>query len=511
MAYGLFIFLIFVYSLNGDFLPGNDAKANLYLPITLLNERNLSYAPQEFPFMFQWKENTPSPHRAGSRPLSDPIPSGSVEIPKPHYYLTPSVREGLYVNTFGIGAGMTALPVFAILKLSGHDPANNPEYLWYGGKVVATVSVAASAVFVFLSTLYFCRKEAAILIAVAYGLGTCVWSISSQTLWQHGPNEFFLSLGAWLLIRSRHHNPLSALWCGTALGCAVLCRPTSAVVVLAVGIYFLAVDRQALLKFVIGGLPLAVALLIYNDHYLGAPFAFGQTARGLDVAVSKTGTAALWQTPLWQGAAGLLFSPSRGLFVYSPFLLLILPSFYLVWKIPKFRVLIPLAAGAIVMMIIAFKWFDWWGGWCYGYRPLVDTMPLLALLLIPVVEWLLNQPSRRGVVIALLGWSIMVQWIGAFSYDVVGWNARTSPNQYDALLANKTVMRFHAINEGSAVEAANKLGAVRLSHVRQDIDQPSFRNRLWSVTDNPIFYYLSNYNTSRKSKKAMIDRELSSR
>jgi hypothetical protein len=29
------------------------------------------------------------------------------------------------------------------------------------------------------------------------------------------------------------------------------------------------------------------------------------------------------------------------------------------------------------------KWFDWWGGWTYGYRPWLEAVPVLVLCMIP--------------------------------------------------------------------------------------------------------------------------------
>jgi hypothetical protein len=44
-----------LYHVNGDFLPGGDAKPNVYLPVSLLNEGNLSFSPAEMPFLFTWE------------------------------------------------------------------------------------------------------------------------------------------------------------------------------------------------------------------------------------------------------------------------------------------------------------------------------------------------------------------------------------------------------------------------------------------------------------------------
>ena len=73
------------------------------------------------------------------------------------------------------------------------------------------------------------------------------------------------------------------------------------------------------------------------------------------------------------------------------------------------------------MILVAGKWFDWWGGSTWGYRSIVDTAPLLALLLTPAIERLLPGRTTR-VSFAVLLWSVGVQFVGAYSYSLVGWS-----------------------------------------------------------------------------------------
>ena len=176
-----------------------------------------------------------------------------------------------------------------------------------------------------------------------------------------------------------------------------------------------------------GGPPVAVALGAYNAYYLGSPLAFGQTEAAKIVALQKTGSSDVWQTPLWLGAAGQFLSPSRGLLVFSPFLIAAFGGGYLAWRRPQFADLRPLTIAIVLMLPIEFAHFDWWGGWSYGYRHVVDPAALLTLLLIPVIPWLYAERSRLAVYLVLLAWSIFVQFLGAFAYDLAGWNAGSAP------------------------------------------------------------------------------------
>jgi len=486
------------------------------MSLSLLNEGNLSFTPSEMPFMFVWKLQTTGDARpvllaswdeqvAGTSAESLRR-DGSLALDSERYYLLPSVRtdrpggERQYVGTFGPGAGLTALPVFAVLHLVIGDLADHPRLLWYGAKFVASALVAGSVAFVFLSARQYTTPRRALLIASAYGLGTCVWAVSSQTLWQHGANEFFLALGTYFLTRigpQRHH----AACCGVAYALAVACRPTSAILVLAVGAYLLLTNRNALVFYAMAGLPIAIALGAYNWYYLGSPFRFGQTVRAAWVAQYKTGSEEVWQTPMWRGAAGLLLSPSRGLLVYSPFMIFAVWGAIRAWRRGAIPVLRPLSLAVLVLWGIAFKWFDWWGGWCFGYRPIVDTMPLLALFLIPVIDRIvLRRPAMIGFSV-LLSWSLLVQVVGAFAYDVTGWNAKRGgyllrvPGQSRQMISR---------DRRAAQELIDRSNARVVRSLSLDIDLARNRHRLWSVRDSQILHYLRHFTTARQRKQASI-------
>ena len=51
----LFLVLLSVYHVNGDFLVGYDQVGNVYLPLSLLREGNPSFTPTELPSAFDWE------------------------------------------------------------------------------------------------------------------------------------------------------------------------------------------------------------------------------------------------------------------------------------------------------------------------------------------------------------------------------------------------------------------------------------------------------------------------
>jgi hypothetical protein len=518
----IFVLLLSVYHLNGDFTTVNDATYSTLLPSLLLTKGQLAITPTERPNLFLWEMRTDS----GTVPVqfrhwddtleghtySSLRDMGILRLKGPRYFLVTSLShdavtgEQRCINTFGLGAGLSALPVFAVLYLGIGDPAENPVVLWYGAKFAAAALVAGSAALVFLTLCGYTSRGRAALVALAYGLGTCVWSISSQALWQHGPNEFFLSLGTYFLTRPWRRGRDAAL-SGLAYTAAVACRPTSAVMVLVAGVYLLCNSRRHFLVYCAAGLPIIIGLGYYHWYFLGSPLLVGRDTVDRAIALEKTGSPNLWQTPIMEGAAGLLYSPSRGLLTHSPFMVFALVGLVLVWWDRRWAALRPLSGAVLVLFLVACKFFDWWGGWCFGYRPIVDTMPFLAVLLLPALDWLFKRKAHLALFGVLLAWSVGVQVVGAFAYEVEEWNARLVG--YLVMPADGgQPIRVKDLDEARSLLAGQRHGVVRVQPVKADIDDPQWRSRLWSLVDNQILYFCQNFAEGRRLKHANMRRWL---
>ena len=374
----------------------------------------------------------------------------------PNYYLAATTRPDVYVNTFGLGAALLGLPGYALLDLFV-ELESDRFWWWHGGALTASLLTALAAVFVFLAARGLVRPLPALLAALAFGLGSCAWPVSSQALWQHPASSFCLSLGAWLLLRSGER-PRAAAWCGAALGMAVLCRPATAVVVVCVGAYLLWTDRRRCAYYVLGGLPLLVILAAYNGYYFGSPLVFGQTVASKIIFLRDTGSEHLWQSSWRDSLPGLLHQPVAGPgVVFSGAAAragqrgggvegTALPD-------PDTA---PGRGGA-----------DDPGG---GQVVRLERRPDLGLPLHrrhrpvpgpaddPDIEPLLARSGTRALFGALLLWSAGAQFVGAWSYSVAGWHNMTlqydDPNHASVWLWRRPQIGWHLAN--FAAERAQK-------------------------------------------------------
>lgn len=502
---GLFAVLVVVFHANDSLLDEGDAVPNTYLPATILRHGWLSFTPDEFPELFMWQSKTPlsvTPdffvrrwdQQVGLKTAAEWRRSGHLAFNKDRYYVVESPERGTYVSTFGPVPGLTFLPLAAAVYAVDSGFPEKAILRLSAAKLHASMLVAGIAVLLFLLALEYTTWRRSLLLAVAYGLGTGAWSVASQNLWQQTVNAFFLVLGAWAFVTGIDR-PKRIVVAGLALGIAVASRSTSLLVLVAVGIYLALYHRRTLLPFVAGAVPGPLGLAAYNYYYFGNPLTLAQAIIGRGVALEKTGTEDLWQTPLWEGAAGLLASPSRGLLVFSTFLAFSAWGVVRIWRDPRYRPLRPLTLAAVVVMGMQCKWFDWWGGWTYGYRPWLDMVPYLVLFLVPVIDDIWEGRVKRWVFVGALGWSIFAQGLGAFAYDKM-WNQRI----LHVVRLPRIVKPFGLLTAEAAIELAKTEGGTYLGPTMCNIDNLHCRHRLWSLEDNIIGYYLTNFREGRENR-----------
>jgi hypothetical protein len=120
---------------------------------------------------------------------------------------------------------------------------------------------------------------------------------------------------------------------------------------------------------------------------------------------------------LVEGIAGLLFSPTRGLFVFSPFLLFVPLCLPLVLRDRATRGLTVVLGVAIIGQLTLYGISDWRQGISWGPRWQTDMLPILVWMLPPVVA-ALSAVGRLAFGLASAV-AITIEVVGAFWYTGV--------------------------------------------------------------------------------------------
>ncbi len=291
-------------------------------------------------------------------------------------------------------------------------------------KLAASFLAALSVSLLYLLLRRRTTAQAALLLTFAYACGTTTWIISSQALWQHGMAQVLVI--AVLLLLTAPCSTSRALLAGLLCGLIACNRPPDVFLGAALGIYalFWAGRRRVVLLATAAVLPAAL-VLFYNVHFAG------DIAGGYGVI----GHTTFFEHPLLPGLAGLLFSPTRGLFVFSPFLLFLVPA---MWRLPENReerrLTLLMIAGVVIQLLLYAK-TDWRGGLSWGPRYMTDLLPFLVWMLVPVVSGL--RGVRRAGFLAAVGIAVAIEAIGAFCYswpiDLPIYAVASGPHEMDAV------------------------------------------------------------------------------
>jgi hypothetical protein len=376
---GLGLFL--AYNLNFRVISAGDSLPARFLPFAVLEHRSLHLDP-----------------------VLEAVRHGHQET----YWIQPA-RDGGFGSLYPIVAPLLVTPVYVPAWMNLRARGWPAEELGRVGalmeKVAATCVAACAAAVLFLALRRRLSRRAALGGAAAFALATNTWVVGSQALWQHGAAELFaaLALLAMTGAPSRANVPLA----GLAVGLLAANRPPD--VLLAAGFALAAPfwARRSTALFVAAAAAPVLGTLAYNQWMFG-DLRGGYGAHGIVQAGFFGG-----EIPL--GIAGLLVSPGKGLFAFTPFLLF-LPALFRrsLADRPNRRLTICLAAAA-VLQVLLYAATDWRAGFCWGPRFLTDMLPILVWMLAPILPTL-ERPARAAFA-ALVLVSLLVQGVGAFMYQ----------------------------------------------------------------------------------------------
>ncbi len=323
------------------------------------------------------------------------------------YWLLP--REGASLSAFPLGTGILAVPYFAVALATGSELAELTTEDRFEKHAAAIFCAAAVACFglALLPAFGIARS-----VGLGAALAACTQLLPnlSQGLWSATGELLCLAIAA-ALLAAKPADERRAFASGLAAGMAFFCRPTALLLLPLAAAHFRSRARPAR-YFAAGLLSIVAASCALNLRLYGHPLG--------GYGLLNATTAAWTPSNLPSALAGVLLSPSRGLVVFFPVVVVAallgppadLGRRRLWWA--------ALAAVALVVGLTA-TYSNWWGGYSIGPRLLAEiSMPSIVLAALALGRARFR--GARSLLIGCLVWQSALGLLFAHASGAAAWN-----------------------------------------------------------------------------------------
>ena len=283
-----------------------------------------------------------------------------------------------------------------------------------------SVVVSLAAVILYRLLIGLGLRRAALPATLAAALGSNLWTVGSQAMWQHGPAAFALTVTIALLL-PRPVPRWRLILAGIATAFLFSSRLIDGLFTVVIVLWLAQTQPRGLFWYLPAPILGAIMLLSYNITYFGE-FTGGQAElEQLHRDIHRL--PGPWSGNMIEGALGTLVSPGRGLFIYTPWVALtLLAAPLVVRRLASHRLVGWLLLALVPYFLLLSKYAVWWGGHSFGPRYWTDVIPLLAILLAFELEWAIDRsPLLTGLFAITITLGIAVQLIGAYCFPS-SWN-----------------------------------------------------------------------------------------
>ena len=339
--------------------------------------------------------------------------------------------QGHYYSDKAIGVSLLATPIYALFHTLSAGTLSHRELIPVCRRVVVTLP----AIFFLAWLLWRWNDEGALGRTLVLGLavGTPFFPFA-LSFYGHTLLAVLLFAIYWRLAESPQETATfrTHVVTGMLCGIAILVDYTAGLFVAFAGLFALVRHRSIpqIAGMAAGALPLLAILAVYNWHAFGHPLdlAYNHMLMENDQVNRSTGFFGIGlpsQEALW----GLTFGLARGLFIYSPFMLLLIPALRALIRDRCWQPKDLLATTAIVGYFwLNVSLIDWQGGWTLGPRYLAPIYPFALLLILRGAARESASVRRRYQLFA----AATVTWSGLFHLAGVGtWlHSPTAPMRF---------------------------------------------------------------------------------
>ncbi|MCX7624671.1 MAG: hypothetical protein N2Z21_00415 [Candidatus Sumerlaeaceae bacterium] len=389
------------------FAFGRTRLAQLSPPLLIIA---LSFAVYLYkPFIQSSRDNMPLRWGATLLATRGTLNFAELPIDPNRFYSLKVLDTGEVRSHTPVGTALLAAPIFLLARVLGMEFTD--ETVVFLDSLAATLLTALSAGLATHLARHWGRR-AAVFVGLALAFGTASWSTASRCLWQH-TGALFTMLCALCVLDGSSRRLLRLIAGGAILAFCFWCRPALAPTIAVIVVLMLVQHRREAIFVGVGAVVVLGGWIIYNIIAYGKPL-------GTYLSLSALGPDTLSAYP--RRLFGHLFAPNRGMFVFSPVLLLtIAPMFRNARQWRENRWLAMLSAAALVGILARGFFYGWFGGHCYGSRYSLDSAPLMLIGAAPLFAKLLESARRAILPIGFLAISGAIQFLGV-ARDYESWN-----------------------------------------------------------------------------------------
>jgi hypothetical protein len=322
--------------------------------------------------------------------------------------------NGQYYSDKAPGIVFMALPAFTggamILELFGQE--HDSHLGWTTLSWIATLGsvgllAAAGGAAFFLTLQRRIGHEYAMLATLAVFLGSGLWSYATG-MFSHAGTGGLIALALWAVLHPAHAEKSRMSFrldvvCGVFCGLAIASEFGAGVAVIGIALYAASIRPSRIIPIALGGFGPCLLIPLNNFLISGNPFMFGYKAVQ-EFPEMRLGFFGINKIPSPSALWLLLFSQAKGLFFWSPFLLLSIPGYVRLWKTER-RLFWLLFLVPVIHTIIISSYFLPGGGVAVGPRLLVLFIPMLGMVAAYGIE------KRRALSLVLAIVSMLLTFI----------------------------------------------------------------------------------------------------
>lgn len=322
------------------------------------------------------------------------IKEGNVDLNEFPYAQGYDVK-GHVISMFPVGTPLVVTPIVAVIDqalqltrsfdLYEHlKRSDDPLLVARLNTIIASLLTALTALVVYVMGRLSLDRLRSALLALIFAFSTTAWSTASRDLWSHTPAMLMLALALYLILLG-NTRPQVVPFASIPLAVAYVIRPTASIPIVLLTIYVGLTYRKQFVAYLLWALVIAVPFLLLNlslfDTILPPYYRPGRLLHNPSLA---------------EALAGNLISPSRGLLIYCPVLLLAFYGVLAKIRDRSFKRLDGFLLGILILHWLAVSSFKHWhAGASFGPRFLVDMLPYWMYFLIPVLDKL-RAPATLG-------------------------------------------------------------------------------------------------------------------